>query len=389
MRNAITMCYNDVMRTPTVKLYNSDDFCSLGDMINIAGIIYNTALTIIQDHYTETGKLLDKYELQKQLRDLRNADENRHWRYVGSQAVQDITDRIYRAYRLFFTNKKKGVKCSPPRRRKVKKYRSVTYKQAGYRFLPGGHVSINGHIYRYWDSYDGLLERIEIKTVTVKRNILGEFFVYVTTDSPVTMREARDGRGEVGMDFGLRTFLTLSDGTVIRSPEFFRQGSAGIRKASRALSRKVMGSNGYDRALKALYRRHRDIANRRRDWFWKLSHELCSRYGVIAIEDLNIKGMAKLWGRKVHDYAFSEFVEILEWCARKYGTRVIRIGRYCPSSQTCSACGHVWQGTRDLRVREWTCPECGVTHDRDVNAAVNILAEAKRIMNRMEQAKDA
>ena len=150
-----------------------------------------------------------------------------------------------------------------------------------------------------------------------------------------------------------------------------------------------MGSNGYDRALKALYRRHRDIANRRRDWFWKLSHELCSRYGVIAIEDLNIKGMARLWGRKVHDYAFSEFVEILEWCARKYGTRVIRIGRYCPSSQTCSACGHVWQGTKDLRVREWTCPECGVTHDRDVNAAVNILAEAKRIMNRMEQAKDA
>ena len=302
---------------------------------------------------------------------------------------QSLTDRIYRAYRLFFTNREKGVKCSPPRRRKVKKYKSVTYKQAGYRFLTGGHISINGHIYRYWDSYDGLLERIGIRTVTVKRNILGEFFVYVTTDSPVTMREARDGRGEVGMDFGLRTFLTLSDGTVIRSPEFFRQGAAGIRKASRALSRKVMGSNGYDRALKALYRRHRDIANRRRDWFWKLSHELCSRYGVIAIEDLNIKGMARLWGRKVHDYAFSEFVEILEWCARKYGTRVIRIGRYCPSSQTCSACGHVWQGTRDLRVREWTCPECGVTHDRDVNAAVNILAEAKRIMNRMEQAKDA
>ncbi len=377
------------MRTLTVKLYNCDDFGYLGDMINIAGIIYNTALTIIQDHYTETGKLLDKYELQKQLRDLRNADENRHWRYVGSQAVQDITDRIYRAYRLFFTNKKKGVKCSPPRRRKVKKYKSVTYKQAGYRFLPGGHVSINGHIYRYWDSYDGLLERIGIRTVTVKRNILGEFFVYVTTDSPVTMREARDGRGMVGMDFGLKTFLTLSDGTVIRSPEFFRQGAAGIRKANRSLSRKVMGSNGYDRALKALYRRHRDIANSRRDWFWKLSHELCSRYGVIAIEDLNIKGMAKLWGRKVHDYAFSEFVEILEWCARKYGTRVIRIGRYCPSSQTCSACGHVWQGTKDLSVREWTCPECGVTHDRDVNAAVNILAEAKRIMNRMEQAKDA
>ena len=377
------------MRTLTVKLYGSDDFGYLSDMINIAGIIYNTALTIIQDHYTETGKLMDKYELQKQLRGLRNVDENHHWRYVGSQAVQEITDRIYRAYRLFFTNREKGVKCSPPRRRKVKKYKSVTYKQAGYKFLPDGRISINGHIYRYWDSYDGLLERIKIKTVTVKRNILGEFFVYVTTDSPVTMIETRDRRGEVGMDFGLKMFLTLSDGSVIRSPEFFRQGVNEVRKASRALSRKVMGSNGYNRALKALYRKHQDIANRRRDWFWKLSHELCSRYSVIAIEDLNIKGMARMWGRKVHDYAFSEFVEILEWCARKYGTRVIRIGRYYPSSQTCSVCGHVWQGTKDFSVREWTCPECGVYHDRDVNAAVNILAEAKRIMNRMEQAKDA
>ena len=136
------------MRTLTVKLYNSDDFGYLGDMINIAGIIYNTALTIIQNYYTETGKLLDKYELQKQLRDLRNADENRHWLYVGSQAVQDITDRIYRAYKLFFTNREKGVKCSPPRRRKVKKYKSVTYKQKGYKFLPSGRVRIHGHIYR-------------------------------------------------------------------------------------------------------------------------------------------------------------------------------------------------------------------------------------------------
>ena len=93
------------MRTLTVKLYNSDDFGYLSDMINIAGIIYNTALTIIEDHYTETGKLLDKYELQKQLRGLRNANENRHWRHVGSQAVQEITDRIYRAYRLFFSKR--------------------------------------------------------------------------------------------------------------------------------------------------------------------------------------------------------------------------------------------------------------------------------------------
>ena len=137
------------MMTLTVKLYNDEDCKYLDDMINVGGIIYNTALTIIQDEYKKDGKLMKKHELQKILKDIRNSEENSFWQMVGSQAVQDITDRIYRSYNRFFKDKENGIKTSPPKRKKVRKYKSITYKQAGYRFLPDSKVRIGNHIYRY------------------------------------------------------------------------------------------------------------------------------------------------------------------------------------------------------------------------------------------------
>jgi len=111
---------------------------------------------------------------------------------------------------------------------------------------------------------------------------------------------------------------------------------------------------------------HRKISNKRRDYFHKLSNHLASKYDYFCIEDLNIKAMQKLWGRKVSDLAFSEFVNILE-----YKTNVIKIDRFYPSSKTCSNCGHVLKEL-SLKTREWTCPSCGINHQRDINAAINI-----------------
>ena len=372
------------MRTLTVKLYNDEDCKYLNDMINVGGIIYNTALTIIQDEYKKEGKLMRKNDLQKILKDIRNSEENSFWQMVGSQAVQDITDRIYRSYNRFLKDREKGIRTSPPKRKKVKKYKSVTYKQSGYKFLPDRKVRIGNHIYRYWDSYDGLLETVDVHTMTIKRNILGEYFLFMTVDASITMGENRDGRYAVGMDFGLRTFLTLSDGTRIESPQFFRKGIKEIRKASKELSRKEEGSNGYVKAQKALYRRHEHVANCRRDWFFKLAHELCSAYSVIVIEDLNIKGMARLWGRKVNDYAYSEFVRILEWIALKHGTVIERVDRFYPSLQTCSRCGALNTSMKDLRKRTFKCEACSLEMDRDENAAVNLKNEGLRMLNKLE-----
>jgi len=195
------------------------------------------------------------------------------WQLVGSQAVQDICQRIDKAYQLFFKHNKKGVR--PPGFKKVKKYKSFTLKQAGYKFLGSNRVKIGNRVYQFWKSRD-----IEgtIKTLTIKRTTLGELFmVVVVDDCPNPENKSTTGR-IAGFDFGLKTFLTCSDGTKIESPQFFKQSLNVIRKASKQHSKKLKGdapnvanaslSSNRERARKNLIRKHEDISNRRRDWFW-------------------------------------------------------------------------------------------------------------------------
>jgi putative transposase len=174
-------------------------------------------------------------------------------------------------------------------------------------------------------------------------------------------------------DFGLKTFLTVSDGSKIESPQFLKQSLTAIKKASRQHSLKVKGSANRERARKNLVRRHEDVVNRRSDWFWKLAHALIDRFDVLCFETLNLKGMQRLWGRKISDLAFGEFLKILEWVAQKKDKQVIFIDRWYPSSKTCSNCGHVLTEL-DLSITQWRCPSCQSVNGRDENAAKNICA---------------
>ena len=176
-----------------------------------------------------------------------------------------------------------------------------------------------------------------------------------------------------GFDFGLKTFLTVSDGSKIESPQFLKQSLTAIKKASRQHSLKVKGSANRERARKNLVRRHEDVVNRRSDWFWKLAHALTDRFDVLCFETLNLKGMQRLWGRKISDLAFGEFLKILEWVAQKKDKQVIFIDRWYPSSKTCSNCGHVLTEL-DLSIAEWRSPSCQSVNGRDENAAKNICA---------------
>ena len=178
----------------------------------------------------------------------------------------------------------------------------------------------------------------------------------------------------VGMDFGLKTFLTLSDGSEIESPLFLREGQVEIARLNRALSRKRKGSRHWRAARRGLARAHRRIAWKRRDWFFRVAHDLCDRFDFIGIEDLCLKGMQRLWGRKVNDLAFGEFVAILSYVCQKRGVMLGQVERYYPSSKTCSTCGVVNDRLR-LSDRHWRCV-CGVAHDRDGNAALNIRDRA-------------
>lgn len=320
-------------------------------------------------YYRMFGKLLNAYRLQKHLTKLKSREKYSFWNLVGSQAIQDISQRIDKGYKLFFRNLKHKVKTAPPSFKKVKKYKSFTLKQAGYKYSGGNRIVIQKQEYKFHSS-----RPIEgtIKTLTIKRDALGDIYLYFVCE-PKEKNEvlARTGNS-VGFDFGLKTFLQSSDGLEIEAPLFFKQNRKAIEKANRILSRKKKGSTNRDRARMALARWHKKTANQRADFHFKLAQKLAGEYATICIEDLNMKAMKKLWGRKISDLGFSGFVNVLEHQCSKTGSTVVKISRFYPSSKTCSHCGHVL-AELPLKVRQWTCPVCATAHDRDINAAVNIL----------------
>ncbi|MBE9036864.1 RNA-guided endonuclease InsQ/TnpB family protein [aff. Roholtiella sp. LEGE 12411] len=354
------------MKTLKFKLYSHKRNNFLKRSINVAGVIYNHCIALHKRYYRMWGKHLNCAKLQAHIAKLRKRKE--FWQSIGSQAVQDICQRIEKAYQLFFKHNKKGVR--PPGFKKVKKYKSFTLKQAGYKFLGGSRVKIGNKVYQFWKSRE-----IEgtVKTLTIKRTALGELFLLVVVDNCPESEAKFTTSNIAGFDFGLQTFLTCSDGTTIESPQFFKQSLSAVKNASRQHSLKLKGSVNRERARKNLVRKHEDIANRRSDWFWKLAHELTNKFDVLCFETLNLKGMQRLWGRKISDLAFSEFLQILEWIAKKKNKLVVFIDRWYPSSKTCSNCGHILESL-DLSVREWRCQECQSINGRDENAAKNIQA---------------
>ncbi|MEM8828876.1 MAG: transposase, partial [Cyanobacteria bacterium P01_G01_bin.19] len=252
--------------------------------------------------------------------------------------------------------------------KKRRKYKSFTLKQAGYKFLSGNKIKIGSRLFKF-----SLSRKIQgkIKTLTIKRNNLGELFLLVVTDYQQEHIPVVTGKS-AGWDFGLKTFLIGSDGTEIKSPLFFNQLRNKLKAANRSLSRKKKGSNNWYKAKYHLNRVHELIAHKRRDWFWKLAHQLTDAYDVLIFEDLNLKGMQRLWGRKVSDLSFATFLETLETVATNKGKLIHYIDRFYPSSKTCSYCGYINQELR-LKDRTWDCVSCNTKKIlRDKNAATNI-----------------
>ncbi|MBR2519951.1 MAG: transposase [Selenomonadaceae bacterium] len=360
------------MKTYCFKLYKSEHNVKLHKQISAAGLTYNHCLSLHNRYYKLFGKFLNQNKLKKHLTKLKKLPKFGYLLEYGSQAVQDVAERINRAFELFFSNFKRKVRCSPPKFKKVRRYRSFTLKQAGWKLDEDSHIlTINGQNYKYFQS-----RRIsgKVKTVTVKRDSLGDIYVYIVTDAKKIEVETRTGKS-VGFDFGLKKFLTASDGKDVTSPLFFAKNSKALAQASRELSRKSKGSNNRRRARLKLARLHKKAANQRHDFHFKLARRLCVEYDTICIEDLNVKAMQRLYGKKISDLAFSDFVRILKYEASKFGTLIVEVGRFFASSQLCHCCGEKNLQVKNLKVRQWTCPKCGAEHDRDRNAAINILRE--------------
>ncbi|MBR2207689.1 MAG: transposase [Synergistaceae bacterium] len=358
------------MKTFCFELYHSRHNSGLHKQINAAGLIYNHCIALNKRYYRLYKKHLDKNKLQKHLVKLKKNEKFSYIREIGSQAVQEITDRIEHGYKLFWKNRENKLKASPPNFKKIRNYKSFTLKQAGWKLDEArGMIKLGKKWYRYFKA-----RNIEgkVKTVTIKRDAVGDIYIYLVCD--VSAQEVVERTGKiVGYDFGLKKFLTASDGKDIESPLFFAQSSKIIKTKSKRLSHKQEKSHNRRRARLELARAYKKISNQRKDFHFKLARKVCEEYAAICFEDLNLKGMKKLWGRKVSDLGFYKFIQILKYEASNFGTRIIFIDRYYASSQICSECGYKNPEVKDLRIRNWKCPECGTEHDRDRNAAINIM----------------
>ena len=301
-----------------------------------------------------------------------------HWNVLPSQAIQEELKRIDAAYQRFF-NKLGGRPHIKPKH----KFKSITFPgHAGWQ-LKENRITLT---FRKWnpDTSKWVCDRVpytffkhrewrgSIRRVTIKRDACGDYWLCITTNFTDTEPLPTTGQS-VGADFGMKdAYLTLSTGEKIQHPQPLKQSLTKLRNLNKALSRKQKGSNGWWRCVWQLARLYRKIANQRKDFHWKLATYLCKTFDTIAIETLNLDGMKRLWGRKVSDLAFYQFVEILKYKCSKHNRLLKQVGRWTATSKPCSGCGYHNENL-SLSDRQWSCPECSTHHDRDVNAAINIL----------------
>ena len=356
------------MKTYKFKLYSNHGNCELHKTIEGHASVWNHCVALQRRYYALYDKYISRFRLMKYIDKLKKTRRFAHWNQLPSQAVQDVVARIDKGYKAMFEARAKGQKWGRPRFKPRRRYKSFTLTQAGWKLLSANHIRIGKRVYQYFKSRD---IHGNPKRCTIKRDSVGDVYISVLTDhEEPDLNRVMTGK-IAGFDFGLKRYLTGSNGHDIESPQFFKRSLNVIKRASRKHSTKRKGSANRQHARLNLARKHRTIEHQRSDFHWKLAHQLTDEYDEIRLEDLNLQGMKALWGRKVSDLAFGEFVQKLVYIAAKKGVKIRFINRWYPSSKTCSACGAVNEAL-NLRDRTWQCPNCHMQLDRDRNAAINI-----------------
>jgi len=354
-----------VRKSYKYRLYTSKRDKHLVRQIHAASSIWNHCLALQKRYYRMYGKSLNANRLKGHIAKLRN--RNPYWSLLGSQATQDVIERLDSAWQKFFA--RQGQR---PKFKSYRFYTSFTLKQTGWKMLGGNRVRIGKHNFKFAISRP---VTGTIKTVTIKRDRVGDLWICFSViekgEFPVANEDAVTT--PVGIDFGLKTFITKSDGSEIHSPQYLKESLSELRAKSKRLSSKKKGSNNRRAARITVARLHRKVADQRRDWAFKTAHALCDQYDGIGIEELELRGMVKMWGRKVSDIAWGEFVRTLEYVCAKRGVVFKKVDP-AYTSKTCSDCGKIVK--LELGDRTWVCPGCRGTHDRDINAAINILGRA-------------
>ncbi|MER5880157.1 RNA-guided endonuclease TnpB family protein [Streptomyces sp. NPDC001910] len=355
---------------------------ALAQAFGCARVVFNDAVRAREEARAAKQPFPKAAELSKRLITEAKQTVERSWLgEVSAVVLQQSLRDVETAYRNFFASLKgdrKGPKIGRPRFKSRKDARQSIRFTANARW----NITDNG---RLCLPKIGAVKVIWSRTlptapssVTVIKDAAGRYFAsfVVDTDPAVDAARMPETDRTIGIDLGLTHFAVLSDGTKIDSPRFLRRAEKKLKKTQRELSRKQKGSKNRAKARLKVARAHATVADARREFHHQLSTQLISENQGIAVEDLSVAGLARTrLAKSVHDAGWASFVGMLKYKAARYGRTLVTIGRFEPTSQTCSTCG-VKDGPKSLNVREWTCAACGAVHDRDHNAALNVKTAA-------------
>ena len=350
------------------RLYpNREQTEALEYQLSEARALYNASLQERRDAWRGHSVSRNYYDQANQLKEIRDAGDLGLANY---SACQDVLRRVDKTFRTFFRRVKAGEKAGYPRFKGRDRFSSYTFPA----WADGCHLTDNGRLKVQGVGIVKLkMHRPiagEIKTLTLKCEA-GKWYACfsVVVECPAT----KPLSGAIGIDVGLTSFAALSDGQLIENPRHYRYGQAALRIAQRRVARRRKGGNGRRKAVRLLQKTHAHIKDQRSDFHHKVSRQIADNYGLVAVEDLNIKGLSRsMLSKSVSDAGWGMFLAKLAYKVEETGGQFVQVNP-CNTSQVCSGCGCLPDVPKTLADRVHYCPHCGLVLDRDVNAARNIL----------------
>jgi putative transposase len=360
-----------INKTYKFRIYpNKEQETLLSKHFGCSRFVYNYFLNQRKEQYQKDNKSDNYYKQAKYLTELKKQDEYSWLKEVNSQSIQFALRNLDTAYDRFFR------KLSQFPKFKSRKYKNTfTIPQFGR--LEGNRI----YIPKFKGGIKVKLDKRKVVGKIGKMNITktptGKYYVSIFTEQEIEQLPKTNKK--CGIDLGLKDFVITSDGIKFKNNRYTKKYSRELKKAQQHLSRKVKGSNGFEKQKLKVAKIHEKIASCRLDTLHKVSKELVEDYDLISIEDLNVKGMIKnhKLSKHIADVSWGNFVNLLNYKCEWYGKELVKINRFYPSSKTCNSCGWINQGLK-LSDRKWTC-KCGKTHDRYINASKNILKEGLKI----------